>query len=162
MDDPQATETDREFLRATIAVATRSREHGNHPFGAVLVDDQGRVVLEAENGVTTEHDMLSHAEVTLARQAWRLFGAERLAGYSLYTSAEPCAMCSGAIYWSGIGRVVYALAERSLLGLTGDDPENPTMSVDSRVVLNGGQRAIEVVGPALEDEAAAPHAGFWN
>ena len=85
-----------------------------------------------------------------------------LAGATLYSSAEPCAMCAGAIYWCGIGRVVYALSEHALLGLTGDHPENPTFSLPCREVFARGQRPIEVVGPALEAEAAAAHAGFWT
>jgi tRNA(Arg) A34 adenosine deaminase TadA len=162
MADTEITATDVEFLRASFAVAARSRAHGNHPFGAVVVDDAGRIVLEQENAFTSEHDMLGHAELLIARQAWRLFGSEALGDYTLYTSAEPCAMCSGGIYWSGIGRVVYGLAERTLLELTGDNPENPTMSVDCRGILNGGQREVAVAGPALEEEAFTAHEGFWN
>lgn len=71
-------------------------------------------------------------------------------------------MCAGAIYWSGIGRVVYALSEVRLLDLTGSHPENPTLSLPCREVFARGQRAIDVVGPLLEDEAAAAHAGFWR
>ncbi len=71
-------------------------------------------------------------------------------------------MCAGAIYWSGISRVVYALAEARLLALTGDHPENPTLSLPCREVFARGQRTIMVVGPLLEEEAAAPHIGFWN
>jgi tRNA(Arg) A34 adenosine deaminase TadA len=71
-------------------------------------------------------------------------------------------MCSGAIYWSGIGRVVHAMSEAQLAVLTGDHEENPTMSLSSATVLNSGQRTVQVAGPALADEAAAAHAGFWN
>jgi len=71
-------------------------------------------------------------------------------------------MCAGAIYWCGIGRVVYALSEHKLLGLTGDHPENPTFALPCREVFARGQRSVEVAGPYLEDEAAVPHYGFWN
>lgn len=71
-------------------------------------------------------------------------------------------MCTGAVYWTGIGRIVYALSEHRLLELTGDDPENPTFDLPCREVLSRGQREIEVLGPRLEDEAAAAHAGFWT
>ena len=71
-------------------------------------------------------------------------------------------MCAGAIYWSGIGRVVYALSEERLLQLTGNHPENPTLSLPCREVFARGQRVIEVVGPMLEDEAVAPHKEFWR
>jgi tRNA(Arg) A34 adenosine deaminase TadA len=85
-----------------------------------------------------------------------------LANATLYSSAEPCAMCAGAIYWSGIGRLVYGLSESRLRALTGNHPENPTLQLPCREVFARGQRAIEVVGPLLEEEAAAVHAGFWR
>ena len=71
-------------------------------------------------------------------------------------------MCAGAVYWCGIGRVVYALSEEKLLELTGAHPENPTFSLPCREVLARGQRHIEILGPALEEEAALPHLGFWT
>jgi tRNA(Arg) A34 adenosine deaminase TadA len=153
---------DEALLRRAIEVAHRSRSHGNHPFGALLVDGEGTVVLEAENTVTTERDVTGHAETNLVRLASSRFGAEELAEFSLYTSTEPCAMCSGAIYWAGIGRVVYALSEEGLLGLTGSNPENPTMALPCRDVFAAGQRPITVVGPSIQDAAALPHEGFWR
>jgi tRNA(Arg) A34 adenosine deaminase TadA len=161
-DDPTLTDEDRALLRAAIEVSARARERGNHPFGAVLADGSGSAVLEAENTVVTANDCTGHAETNLVRLAWQRFGREALAGCSLYTSCEPCAMCSGAIYWSGIGRVVYAMTEQQLVARTGDDPENPTMSLPSTVVLGSGQRDIRVQGPGLADEAAAVHSGFWR
>lgn len=71
-------------------------------------------------------------------------------------------MCAGAIYWCGIGRVVYALSESRLLTLTGSHPENPTFSLPCRVVFEAGQRRTQVTGPLLEDEAVASHIGFWS
>jgi tRNA(Arg) A34 adenosine deaminase TadA len=71
-------------------------------------------------------------------------------------------MCAGAIYWAGITRVVFGLSEAGLAQMTGTDPENPTLDLPARTVLGAGQRAIEVIGPLLVEEAAAVHAGFWN
>jgi tRNA(Arg) A34 adenosine deaminase TadA len=96
------------------------------------------------------------------RTSARLVPPQELATATLYTSAEPCVMCAGAVYWSGIARVVYALSEIKLLALTGNHPENPTLSLPCRDVFSHGQRRIEVVGPMLEDEAAVPHKGFWR
>lgn len=159
------TAADEGPLRASVHVSLSAVEHGNHPFGAVLTGPDGTVALEAENTVVTGDDCTGHAETNLVRLAWKAIGPEKLGEYTLYTSCEPCAMCSGAIYWSGIGRVVYALAEADLLALTGDHDENPTMSITCRTVLNGGQREIEVVGPvfgSINDEARAAHEGFWT
>jgi tRNA(Arg) A34 adenosine deaminase TadA len=71
-------------------------------------------------------------------------------------------MCAGAIYWVGIGRVVYALPEQALLELTGSSPENPTLDLPCREVFARGQRTVVVAGPAIEDEARAVHEGFWR
>jgi tRNA(Arg) A34 adenosine deaminase TadA len=154
---------DLDLLRATIAVARRSREHGNHPFGALLVDGAGAVRLEAENTVVTGRDCTGHAETNLMRKASQSFRPEFLASCTLYTSAEPCAMCAGATYWGNVGRVVFALSEAQLLEMTGANPENPTLSLPCREVFARGQRPIQVEGPAteLEAEAKAVHQGFW-
>src|SRR5690625_5902479 len=69
-------------------------------------------------------------------------------------------MCSGAIFWSGIGRVVYGLSETGLLSLSGDHPGNPTLDHPCRLVLAAGGRPIDVIGPLLEQEAAVPHTGL--
>ena len=150
------------LLRRAIELADRARAGGDHPFGALLATADGRIALEAQNTVGTTRDVTGHAETNLVSAASRRFEAEELATMTLVTSCEPCAMCSGAIYWSGIGAVVYGLSEKGLLALTGDDPENPTLSLPCRTVLSAGRRAIAVTGPLLEQEAAASHAGFWH
>ena len=150
------------FLRRAIAVSVSAVEHGNHPFGSLLVDSTGAIVLEAENTVNTESDATGHAETNLVRLATRSFTLDQLRGSTLYTSCEPCAMCSGAIYWAGIGRVVFAMGEDELLPLTGDHPDNPTLELPCREVFARGQRTVEVEGPLLSDEARVPHIGFWE
>jgi tRNA(Arg) A34 adenosine deaminase TadA len=153
---------DEYFLRQSFAVARRALANGNHPFGAILVDEQRHVLLEAENGYMPSHDGTAHAERLLATKACTTLSADVLAKATLYSSAEPCAMCAGAIYWAGIGRVVYGLSEARLRGVTGNHPENPTLDLPCREVFRSGQRATEVVGPLLEDEAEALHAGVWT
>lgn len=150
------------FLRRSFDVARRARAHGNHPFAAILVDASGKILIETENGFMPDRDMTGHAERLLATQASKQFGAQELAGCTLYSSAEPCAMCAGAIYWVGIGRVVFGLGERRLKTITGNHAENPTLDLPCRIVFAAGQRAVEVIGPLLEDEAAALHDGVWQ
>ena len=132
------------FLRRAFAVAKRAHTDGNHPFGAILVDGKGAVLLEVENGFMPDHDRTAHAERLLATQASKTHDAQFLAQCTLYTSAEPCAMCSGAIYWAGIGRVVFGLTERRLKTMTGNHDENPTMDLPCRTVFAAGQRPVEV------------------
>jgi len=150
------------FLRRSFAVARRAGTRGNHPFGAILVSAAGEVLIETENGYLPDRDMTAHAERLLATQASKQFDSHVLAGCTLYTSAEPCAMCAGAIYWAAIGRVVFGLSERRLKTMTGDHAENPTLDLPCRTVFAAGQRHVEVIGPLLEDEAAALHAGAWD
>jgi tRNA(Arg) A34 adenosine deaminase TadA len=154
--------TDDVFLRRSFEVARRARDHGNHPFGAILVGPAGEVLLEAENGYLPDRDMTAHAERLLATRASRAFRPDFLAGCTLYSSAEPCAMCAAAAYWAGVGRVVYGLSEKRLRALTGNHAENPTLDLPCRDVFASGQRRVEVVGPLLEDEAAALHEGVWG
>jgi tRNA(Arg) A34 adenosine deaminase TadA len=153
---------DEQFLRRSFEVARRAREHGNHPFGAVLVDAAGAVLLEVENGIHPALDLTAHAERLLATEASRSWRPAFLAGCTVYSSAEPCAMCAGALYWAGVGRVVYGLGERRLKEMTGDHPENPTLALPCRAVFAAGQRPLEVAGPLLEAEAAAVHEGAWG
>lgn len=158
--EPQDHES---LLRRAFAVAQRSRLAGDHPFGAILVGPDGSVLIEQGNGFTSEgRDMTAHAERLIASRASRAYGAAFLAGCTLYSSAEPCAMCAGAIYWAGIGRLVYGQSERSLKELTGAHEENPTLDLPCRTVFAAGQRRVEVIGPLLEDEAAAIQADFWR
>jgi tRNA(Arg) A34 adenosine deaminase TadA len=153
---------DETFLRRSFDVARSAVANGNHPFGAVLVSGLGQVLLEIENGFMPDRDMTGHAERLLATRASTKFAANVLANCTIYSSAEPCAMCAGAIYWAGIGRVVYGLSEHGLKAITGTHEENPTLDLPCRTVFAAGQRPVEVIGPLLEDEAAALHADFWQ
>jgi tRNA(Arg) A34 adenosine deaminase TadA len=156
------SELDEHFLRRSFDVARRAIAHGNHPFGAVLIDRNRNVLIEAENGYMPAHDGTAHAERLLATQACTTLSPDTLRQATLYSSAEPCAMCAGAIYWAGIGRLVYALSEHRLRAVTGNHPENPTLDLPCREVFKSGQRPTEVIGPMLEDEAEAVHAGAWE
>ncbi len=156
------TSIDTDHLRRAIAIAQRSRANGNHPFGALLVDAAGELVAEAENTVTTDGDPTGHAEINLVRAAGRRFDPDYFSKCTLFSSTEPCAMCAGAIYWAGIGRVVFALGEDELRRITGSNPANPTLALPSREVFARGQRSVLVEGPALLDEARAVHDGFWG
>jgi tRNA(Arg) A34 adenosine deaminase TadA len=153
---------DAHFLRRSFEVARRALTHGNHPFGAILVDRQRNVLLEAENSYMPARDGTAHAERLLATKACTTLPADVLKDATLYSSAEPCAMCAGAIYWAGIGRLVYGLSEQGLREFTGNHPENPTLDLPCREVFRSGQREIEVIGPLLEEEAAALHQGVWT
>ena len=147
-------------LRRADVVARRAMAMGRHPFGAVLVAPDGDTVLAEQGNI----DTVNHAESTLARTAAANYPGAYLAQCTLVTTFEPCAMCAGTVYWAGIGRVVYGAEETALLALTGDHPENPTLSLPCRDVFARGQRAVDVVGPVPEvaQDMVATHKGFWD
>jgi len=155
--------TDVRLLRQAIALSEQSRRDGHHPFAALVADQDGNIVASAgNNSMPPAGDPTQHAELAAVAQAARRLTPAQLLNCTLYTSAEPCCMCSGAVYWCNIGRVVYALSEHRLLGLTGGHAENPTFSLPCREVFMRGQRQIAVLGPALEEEAAQAHLDFWK
>jgi tRNA(Arg) A34 adenosine deaminase TadA len=153
-------ETDLGLLRTALRIAREAREHGNHPFGALLADGQGNSLLRAENTVVTARDCTGHAETNLMREATRAYTPQALAPCTLYASTEPCPMCAGAIFWGNVRRVVYALSEEGLYDLTGDTPEK--LLLTCREVFARGGRFVEVIGPALEEEARKVHEGYWR
>ena len=153
---------DEDLRRRAVALASAARDSGNQPYGSLLASAAGEVLLEAQNTEVTESDVTGHAEINLVRLASRAYGRSELGGTTLYASTEPCAMCAGAIYWSGIGRVVFALAGSALLALTGDDPESPSLNLPCREVFAAGLRAIEVLGPYALPEALEVHRDVGN
>jgi tRNA(Arg) A34 adenosine deaminase TadA len=146
-------------LHRANEVAQRTMADGRHPFGALLVDEDGETVLLEQGNVS----VVEHAESVLAREAALRFTPERLWRCTLVTTVEPCAMCAGTQYWAHIGRLVYGLSERRLLEMTGRHAENPTLDLPCREVFERGQKAIEVIGPvaAAEEAIAAVHRDFW-
>lgn len=163
MADMTDHDTDLRFLTRTIELADQAVTEGNHPFGAVLVSDQGEILAEGMNSYSVDKGP-GHAEANLARDVARRFDETTLRSATLYTSVEPCSMCSGTIYWAEIGAVVFGMTEKRLGELTGDDPENPTQDLECRTIFclgpTPGRRARPF--PELEDRIAAQHAAFWS
>jgi len=139
-------ETDERHLRRAIALASEARAGGEMPYGSLLVGPSGDVLAEDHNTVLSERDISAHPELKLARWAARELDADVAAQTTMYTSCQPCPMCTGAIARSGLGRVVFALAGEQLRSLGATSPD-----------------AAEVVleGPALFDEARVPIDGYY-
>jgi tRNA(Arg) A34 adenosine deaminase TadA len=144
---PEVTASAEEgFLRRAIALAATARESGNPPFGSLLVGPDGTVIAEDHNTSITDNDISAHPELKLAKWAARELDTDAAAGTTMYTSCQPCGMCTGAIERSGLGRVVYALSGEQLNGLK----------------PGGGFAAVPQDGPALYDEARVPVDGYYN
>jgi len=151
---------DLRFIRAANEIARRARGKGNHPFGALLVDDHGRIAVEAENTVVTSRDCTGHAETNLVRKASAIYDSAFLAKCTIYTSTEPCPMCAAAIFWANVGRLVYGLGQAGLYEMIGGDSEE-VLRLSCRELLEKGRKSIEVIGPLLEEECRKVHLGFW-
>ncbi|QFU90088.1 nucleoside deaminase [Amycolatopsis sp. YIM 10] len=136
---------DENLLRQAIALAAKARAGGNPPFGSLLAGPDGTVLAEDHNTSLTDDDITAHPELKLARWAARNLDAETAAATTMYTSCQPCGMCTGALERSGLGRVVFALSTDQLLGLK----------------PGGGFPAVPLEGPALYDEARVPVEGYY-
>lgn len=152
------------YLIRTAEIAQKARDAGNTPFGALLVDADGNILEEQGNIEITEHICTGHAECHLAARASEKYSREFLWNCTLYTSVEPCAMCTGAIYWANIGTIVYGIEESQLLKMTGDNEQNPTFDLPCREILSHGQKDIQVIGPFPEvaELIVKAHEGYWD
>lgn len=153
-------ENDLKLMRVAIEMARSARSNGNHPFGAILANEDGKILLKAENTVITERDCTGHAETNLMRMASQKYDADFLARCTLFTSTEPCPMCTGAIFWGNVRKVVYGLSEEGFYGMIGEESEE-VLYLPCRTVIESGKKVIGVIGPLLEDEAMKVHEGFW-
>ncbi|MFV0352918.1 MAG: nucleoside deaminase [Oscillospiraceae bacterium] len=153
------------LLQRVIEICQEARDGGNHPFGCLLADDDGNILMEQGNGeVSLNGDCSAHAETLLMRKASQVYSKEEMAKLTMYNCAEPCAMCSGAMYWGNLGRMVYIGRESALKEVTGDDIRNPTLDLPCRAVFARGQKNMVVQGPYLEMEPdfLKCHENYWN
>lgn len=112
--------TDEIFMKRAIELSVAATEHGNEPFGALLVKD-GKIVFESENKIYTRHDPTYHAEAGLIRDFCKETGITDLSDYTIYSSCEPCFMCSGAMVWVKLGRLVFAASNKDLESILGNE-----------------------------------------
>lgn len=155
-----------DYIRRCIEISEEAVANGNNPFGALLIDKEGSIIIESGNVEITERDCTGHAETTVMKIASKNYSKEFLWECTLYTTAEPCCMCTGAIYWGNVGNIVYGISEAKLLELTGSNEINPTFDVPCRDIIAKGQKDIKVTGPiadkVLQEEIVKIHRGFWD
>jgi tRNA(Arg) A34 adenosine deaminase TadA len=140
------TTADERLLRRAIALAAHAVPLGDAPYGSLLAGPDGEILSEAHNTVRRDNDISAHPELKLARWAARELTPDTAARTTLYTSCQPCGMCTGGIVRSGLGRVVFALSTEQLVELN-PDSDWPT---------------VEQVGPALFDEARVPIQTYYR
>jgi tRNA(Arg) A34 adenosine deaminase TadA len=140
---------------------TAATQHEKKPFAALLLGPDNTTILLTHFSISH----VQHAESELARLAAVHFSQKYLAKCTLVSTWEPCAMCAGTLYWSNIGRLLYAADEGKLKEITGsNNEENMTMSLSCRTVLSSGQKDIEVLGPTpfWEDQVTEESGEWWK
>jgi tRNA(Arg) A34 adenosine deaminase TadA len=140
------TPDDEKFLHRAVELAAAARAAGNPPFGSLLVGPDGDVLVEEQNTTITDADVSAHPELKVARWVARELDAGSAGASTMYTSCQPCGMCTGAIERSGLGRVVFALSTEQLTSIK--PPADPP--------------AVRLEGPALFDEARVPVDGYYQ
>jgi tRNA(Arg) A34 adenosine deaminase TadA len=144
------TEADERHLRRAIELAAEARAAGDMPYGSLLVGPTDTVLAEDRNTVLTGHDITAHPELKLARWAARELDADTARQTTMYTSCQPCPMCTGAIARSGLGRVVFALSGEQLREL------------QPAAVASPDAAEVASEGPALFAEARVPIDGYYG
>lgn len=159
MDALEDLDHDR-YMERALALAREAADRGDEPFGSLLVDaaaDPPEVLMEERNAVNSADDIARHPELTLARSAASEFDADTRASLVMYTSTEPCAMCSGGIYIAGLGAVVYSVSAETAAEVTGGGD----LVVPSADIFDRGTRSLPVVGPVLPDAGKRIHREYW-
>ena len=150
------TATDLGFLRRCVELAHAAYDQGDEPFGSLLVDPGGTVLLEDHNR-TQDGDQTRHPELEIARWAGTHLPADERPRCTVYTSGEHCPMCAAAHGWAGLGRIVYAVSTEQLSGWRAEWglPVGPVVPLPITALVPG----IDVSGPAdeLADEMRALH-----
>jgi tRNA(Arg) A34 adenosine deaminase TadA len=142
-----------ERMRLAVELARRNAERDTGgPFGAAVFDlESGRMIAPGVNRVVPESCSVAHAEtmaIMLAQRRLGTFDLRSVGSYELVSSAEPCAMCYGALPWSGIRRLAYGATREDVTAIgfdEGDKPENWAAALE--------RRGIEVVHGLLRAEA---------
>ena len=151
--EPEITDAEAAHLRRAIELSHLAAHAGNLPFGAVLTDASGTMIAEGRNSVAACSDVRAHAESAALRAAGAVVGLEALRGSVMYASGEPCAMCASAMYLAGVSRIVFAMPVPRITAAL--PPERAGLGLRTRDFLALLPERVEVVGPVLEDEAAA-------
>jgi tRNA(adenine34) deaminase len=142
-------EQDVQFMKIALLEAQKAFDAEEVPVGALVVM-QGKIIAKAHNQVELLNDSTAHAEILALTTAFQHLGSKYLPDATLYVTLEPCFMCSGALYWSKIGRIVYGAYDekhgyRSIAG--SKNPLHPK---------------TEIIGGIMEEECAALMKSFFK
>ncbi len=143
------------YLKKAIELAVKAKENGDYPFGSILVDGDGNIIMEAKNTELIDNDISGHPELKIARKAASLYDDDFLKTCTMYNSAEPCTMCTGAIYRSGIKKIVYGISKARLSEIRKTDTG---IKYTIHELLNNSDKEFEVIGlKDMKSEVEKPH-----
>ena len=128
--------TDEYYMQQALKEAQKAFEKDEVPIGAVVVM-QDRIIARAFNQVEMLNDSTAHAEILALTTAYNFLGSKYLPEATLYVTIEPCLMCSGALYWSKIGRIVFGALDdkNSYRRSTGENnPFHPKTSITGGIL----------------------------
>ena len=142
---------DERFMRRALQLAEAGRDTpGASPIGCVIVLD-GQVVGEAHNEVGIRHDPSAHAEIVAIRRACESLGRDDLRGATLYSTLQPCGMCSMASIWSSIERVVYGACRKDVHAMYFENRHIDVLDI----IDDAFRDDMTAVAGVLEQECAA-------
>ena len=144
------------YMKECIDMAKKAMEQGDPPFGSVLVH-KGKVIARDHNRTASEGNFMLDAELNILETALKDFGSDVFSECTLYSSNEPCPMCAGAIYWSGVRGVIYGMSGNTLMEIRGWG-----LHASGHEVLLQGTDDVVVVGGVLEEEIRELHDNFWK
>lgn len=147
--------TDETFMRRAIALAKEGNlKPGANAIGCVIVLD-GEIVGEGHNEVDARHDPTAHAEIVAMRRAGERLGTHELRGATLYSTLQPCGMCSLASIWAKMGRIVYGAERHQVHEMYFEDRH---MNVTD-FVADAFKDDVSLTGGLLGDECATLYVG---
>lgn len=148
---PDFSAADHAAMSQAIEASRQALAAGDMPFGATLASPTGEVLWVARNTQVSTQDCMAHAETVLVQQAQKTLGPQALQGATVYASGEPCAMCSGALFWAGVRRVVFAATTQDIAQTLG----GPVLPATAQQVLGAGTPAVQVQGGLQRSDALA-------
>jgi tRNA(adenine34) deaminase len=158
---------DTRWMRRALELARQGEARaGTNPIGCVLVCD-GAVLAEACNEVDLRHDPTAHAEIVAIRRAGERLGNPELRGVVLYTTLQPCGMCTMASIWAKIGRIVFGAGRDDVHPMYFEDRHFDTLdfirdAFRNDLALEGGVLAAECATLYVPPEANVPKDQQFN
>jgi tRNA(adenine34) deaminase len=141
--------TDEHYMKLAIAEAQKAFDKDEVPIGAVVVL-QDKIIARAHNQVELLNDSTAHAEILALTTAYQFLGSKYLPEATLYVTVEPCLMCSGALYWSKIGRIVFGAYDEKNSYRRSTGTNNPF------------HPKTEIVGGVMEEDCAGLMKEFFK